>query len=156
VNWTIVAGFIAILGFCGWIYARGKQKHDLTATARTLGLQYTNQEFPNDIPLRRASFFAENDRVEDLLQGVTQGLPVKAFTLVGFPGELAIEQAVVAIKTDARVGEPTTLLRASELQVERVGDWLFFRRSQRRLRASELKQLISDCLSYLHAAEIAH
>lgn len=68
-------------------------------------------------------------------------------------GETAHTDTVVAIKTESPKTPTTSLSRASGLQLERAGDWIFAFEPERSITPDKIDSVVDDVLKLLEYAE---
>ena len=81
--------------------------------------------FPPDLPLTKASFYSKGSSVANISAGTRGDYEYVAFDYDFQSGDMSHTESVVAIKTNSPKTPDTNLSRASGLQLERVGEWIF-------------------------------
>ena len=109
--------------------------------------------FPTGFPFGEASFYSSGGLVSSVNIGSRYGHDYVFFDYDTNTGETAHTDTVLAIKAAAPRTPTTSLSRASGLQLERVGEWIFAFEPERRISADEVDSLIDDVLKLLEYAK---
>ena len=109
--------------------------------------------FPTGFPFGEASFYSSSGLVSSVNIGSKDGHDYVVFDYDTNAGDMARTDTVLAIKAATPKTPTTSLSRASGLQLERVGDWIFAFEPERRISADEIDSLIDDVLKLLEYAK---
>ena len=113
----------------------------------------SQHRFPTGFPFGEASFYSSWGLVRNVNMGSKDGHDYVAFDYDTNTGETARTDTVLAIKAGSPKIPTTSLSRASGLQVERVGDWIFAFEPERRISPDKLDSLVDDVLKLLEYAK---
>ena len=113
----------------------------------------SQDRFPTRFPFGEASFYSSWGLVSNVNIGSKEGHDYVAFDYDTSTGETAHTDAVLAIKAGSPKTPTTSLSRASGLQLERVGDWIFAFEPERRIGPDKVDGLIDDVLTLLEYAK---
>jgi hypothetical protein len=114
--------------------------------------QPMNVEFPPDLEIRRASFFAAGSEISGVIAGPLDGVQEWIF-LCHVPGDFGYWQTVVAFKTPVPLRRLSTLWRASELSCERLGNYLLVYRPRMEISPKAIASFLEDCRGLLRYLE---
>jgi len=109
--------------------------------------------FPTGLPFREASFYSSSGLVSNVNIGSKDGHDYVVFDYDTNAGEMGRTDTVLAIKAGSPKTPTTSLSRASGLQLERVGDWIFAFEPERKIRHDKIDSLIDDVLKLLEYAK---
>jgi hypothetical protein len=109
--------------------------------------------FPHDLPLARASFYSKGSSAGNIRAGERCGYEYVAFDYDSQSGEMSHAETVVAIKASSPTTPETNLSRASGLQLERVGEWIFAFEVRRVVSRSEVGGVVDDIINLLEYAK---
>ncbi len=104
---------------------------------------------PPELPLGRASFYSIGSSVANVNAGVLAGYEYVTFDYDSQSGDTSHSETIVAIKTDSPKTPDTNLSRASGLQLERVGEWIFAFEPRRIFSRSSIGNTVSDIVNLL-------
>jgi hypothetical protein len=110
--------------------------------------------FPTGFPFGEASFYSSCGLVSNVNIGSKEGHDYAVFDYDTNTGETAHTDTVLAIKARSPKMPTTSLSRASGLQLERVGDWIFAFEPERRIRTDKIDTLVDDVLKLLGYAKV--
>jgi len=113
----------------------------------------SDDRFPTGFPFAEASFYCSWGVVSNLNTGARDGCDYVVFDYDTNTGETAHAETVVAIKAVSPKTPTTSLSRASGLQLERVGDWIFAFEAQRKISSDEIDGLVDDVVKLLEYAK---
>jgi len=109
---------------------------------------------PTGFPFDEASFYSSWGLVSNVNIGSENGQDYVVFDYDTNTGETAHTDTVLAIKTGSPKTPTTSLSRASGLQLERVGDWIFAFEPERRISPDKADGLINDVLKLVEYAKV--
>lgn len=109
--------------------------------------------FPTGFPFGEASFYSSCGLVSNVNIDSKNGHDYVVFDYDTNTGETADTDTVLAIKAGSPKTPTTSLSRASGLQLERIGDWIFAFEPERRISADKVDSLIDDVLKLLEYAK---
>ncbi len=109
--------------------------------------------FPPDLPLTKASFYAVGSSVGSISTGVRGGYEYVAFDYDSQSGDMSHSETVVAIKANSPKTPDTNLSRASGLQLERVGEWIFAFEARRIVSRGKIEKVVDDIINLLEYAK---
>jgi hypothetical protein len=109
--------------------------------------------FPPDFPLAKASFYSKGSSVANISAGTRGDYQYVAFDYDSPSGDMSHTESVVAIKTSSPKTPDTNLSRASELQLERVGEWIFAFEARRIVSRSKIDNVVDDIIKLLEYAK---
>jgi len=104
-------------------------------------------------PLGETSFYSSWGLVTNVNIGSKDGHEYVVFNYDSNSGETGHTDTVVAVKTESPKVPTTSLSRASGLQLERVGDWIFAVEPERSIRPEKIDSLVDDVLKLLEYAK---
>jgi hypothetical protein len=110
--------------------------------------------FPTGFPIGEASFYSSCGLVSNVNIGSKDGHDYVVFDCDTNTGETAHTDTVLAIKAGSPKRPTTSLSRASGLQLERFGDWIFAFEPERRISAAKVDSLIDDVLKLLEYVKV--
>src|ERR1700691_1298220 len=84
----------------------------------------SSANLPHDLPLAKASFYSKGGSAGNISKGTSGAYEYVAFDYDSH-GEMSHAETIVAIKISSPKTPDTNLSRASGLQLERVGEWIF-------------------------------
>ena len=113
----------------------------------------SQHRFPRGFPFGEASFYSSWGLVSNVNIGSKDGHDYVVFDYDTNTGETAHTDTVLAIKARSPKMPTTSLSRASGLQLERVGDWIFAFEPERRLVPTKIDSLVDDVLKLLQYAK---
>lgn len=111
----------------------------------------SQHQFPTGFPLGESSFYLSSGRVSNVNTGSKDGHDYVVFDYTK-TGEASHTDTVLAIKVVSPRTPTTNLSRASGLQMERVGDWIFALEPERRISPDKIDNLVDDVLKLLEYA----
>jgi hypothetical protein len=114
--------------------------------------QPSSASLPPDLPIAKASFNSKGSSVGNISTGTRGGYEYVTFDYDSH-GEMSHPETVVAIKTPSPTIPDTSLSRASQLQLERVGEWVFSFEAQRIVSRSKIDNVIDDIINLLEYAK---
>ena len=104
---------------------------------------------PPGLPLRRASFYSVGSSVANVNTGVHAGYEYVSFDYDSRSGDTSHSETIVAIKADSPKTPDTNLSRASGLQMERVGEWIFAFEARRIVSCNSIGNVVNDIVNLL-------
>src|SRR4030081_1807958 len=113
----------------------------------------SQHRFPTGFPFGEASFYSSWGLVSNVNIGSKDGHDYVVFDYDTNTGETAHTDTVLAIKAGSPKMPTTSLSRASGLQLERVGDWIFAFKPERKLVPTKIDSLVDDVLKLLQYAK---
>jgi len=113
----------------------------------------SHDRFPTGFPLGQASFYSSWGLVSYVNIGSKDGHDYVVFDYYTNSGETAHTDTILAIKAESPKTPTTSLSRASGLQLERVGDWIFAFEPERRINPNKIDSLVDDVLKLLEYAK---
>lgn len=111
-------------------------------------------QFPIGFPLRETSFYSSGGLVGKIKAGQKNGHSYVVFDYDTNTGETAHTDTVVAIKTESPKTPTTSLSRASGLQLERAGDWIFAFEPERSVTPHQIDSIVDDVLRLLEYPKV--
>jgi hypothetical protein len=112
----------------------------------------SSASIPPDLPVAKASFYSKGSSVGNISTGTRGGYEYVTFDYDSH-GEVSDPETVVAIKTPSPKNPDTSLSRASRLQLERVGEWIFAFEARRIVSRSKIDDVIDDIINLLEYAK---
>jgi hypothetical protein len=109
--------------------------------------------FPPDLPLTRASFYSKGSSVGSISTGMRDRYEYVAFDYDSQSGDMSHAETVVAIRAASPTTPDTNLSRASGLQLERVGEWIFAFEPRRVVSRSKIDAVVDDIIKLLEHAK---
>jgi hypothetical protein len=109
--------------------------------------------FPPDLPLTKASFYSKGGWAGNISRGTSGAYEYVAFDYDSQNGDMSHTETVVAIKTSSPKTPDTSLSRASGLQLERVGEWIFAFEARRIVSRSKIEDVVDDIINLLEYAK---
>jgi hypothetical protein len=109
--------------------------------------------FPPDRLLTKASFYSVGSSVSNIRAGVWGGYEYVAFDYDSRSGDMSHAETVVAIKTNSPRTPVTDLSRASSLQLERVGEWIFAFEARRLVSRGNIDKFVDDVVNLVEYAK---
>jgi hypothetical protein len=109
--------------------------------------------FPPDLPLAKTSFYSIGSSIRNIDRGMRGGYEYVAFEYDSQSGDMSHAETVVAIKTSSPKIPNTNLSRASGLQLERVGEWIFAFEARRIVSRSKIDKVVDDIINLLEYAK---
>jgi hypothetical protein len=109
--------------------------------------------FPPELPLTKASFYSKGSSVGNINIGIRGGCEYVAFDYDSQSGDMSHTETIVAIKTNSPKTPDTNLSRASGLQLERVGGWIFAFEARRIISRSKIDNVVDDIINLLEYAK---
>jgi hypothetical protein len=109
--------------------------------------------FPPDLPLTKASFYSAGSSLGSISIGTRSGYEYVTFDYDSQSGDMSHTETVVAIKTNSPKIPDTNLSRASGLQLERVGEWIFAFEARRIVSHSTIPKVVDDIVDLLEYAK---
>jgi hypothetical protein len=113
----------------------------------------SQHRFPKGFPLGEASFYSSWGLVSNVNIGSKDGHDYVILDFDSNTGETAHTDTVVAVKIESPKAPTTSLSRASGLQLERVGDWIFAFEPEKRIDRGRIESLVDDVLKLLEYAK---
>jgi hypothetical protein len=108
---------------------------------------------PPDLPLTKASFYSVGSSVGNINTGMRGSYEYVAFDYDCQSGDMSHTETIVAIKTKSPRSPDTNLSRASGLQLERVGEWIFGFEARRIVSRSKIDNVVEDIINLLEYAK---
>ena len=108
--------------------------------------------FPSDLPLTKASFYSKGSSAGNISRGTSGGYEYVAFDYDSH-SEMSPAETIVAIKANSPTIPDTNLSRASRLQLERVGEWIFAFEAQRIVSRGKIEDVVLDIINLLEYAK---
>jgi hypothetical protein len=109
-------------------------------------LRFTERGFtlPESLDISRSSFWQSGDWCSNVILGVFEGVETVAFDFE-HRDDFGYTQTVVAMKSNAHISTLPTLLQASEIRAEWVGEWIVMFRPKEEIELHELPAFLADC-----------
>jgi hypothetical protein len=107
---------------------------------------------PETLDISRSSFWQPGDWCSNVVLGGFEGVETVAFDFE-HRDDFGYTQTVVAMKSNARISTLPTLLQASKITAERVGDWIVMFRPKEEIGLKGLPALLADCRVLLRCFE---
>ncbi len=108
---------------------------------------------PPELPLTKASFYSLGSSAGNINTGMRGGYEYVAFDYDSQSGDMSHTETIVAIKTQSPKIPDTNLSRASGLQLERVGKWIFAFEARRIVTRSKIDSVVDDIINLLEYAK---
>ena len=109
--------------------------------------------FPSGFPLDEASFYSSLGLVSNVKTDSKGGHNYVVFDYDTNTGETAHTETVVALKARSPKTPTTSLSRASGIQLESVGDWIFAFEPERAISPDKIDSFVDDVLKLLEYAK---
>ena len=109
--------------------------------------------FPPDLPLTKTSFYSIGSSIDNISTGMRGGYEYVAFEHDSQSGDMSHAETIVAIKASSPKTPDTNLSRASGLQLERVGEWIFAFEARRIVSRSKIDKVVDDIINLLEYAK---
>jgi len=109
--------------------------------------------FPPELPLTKASFYSVGGSVGNINTGMRGGYEFVAFDYDSQSGDMSHTETIVAIKTSLPRTPDTSLSRASGLQLERVGEWIFGFEARCIVKPGKIDSVVDDIIDLLEYAK---
>ena len=103
--------------------------------------------FPPDLPLTKASFYSAGSSVCNIGTGTRSGYEYVTFDYDSQSGDISHTESVIAIRTSSPQIPETNLSRASGLQLERVGEWIFAFETRRIVSYGTIHKVVDDVVN---------
>ena len=108
---------------------------------------------PPDLPLAKTSFYSVGSSAGNINTGVRGSYEYATFDYDSRSGDMSHTETIIAIKTNSPRIPETSLARASGLQLERVGEWIFAFDARRIVGHNKLDEVVDDIISLLEYAK---
>jgi hypothetical protein len=108
---------------------------------------------PQELPLTKASFYSVGSSAGNINSGMRGGYGYVTFDYDSQSGDMSHTETIVAIKTNSPKVPDTNLSRASGLQLERVGEWIFAFEARRIVSRSKIDSVVDDIINLLEYAK---
>jgi hypothetical protein len=108
---------------------------------------------PPGLPLTKTSFYSVGSSASNINAGMRGSYEFVAFDYDSQSGDMSHRETIVAIKTDSPKTPDTNLSRASGLQLERVGEWIFAFETRRLVSYSKIDGVVDDIVNLLEFAK---
>jgi hypothetical protein len=109
-----------------------------------LGLRFDN-DLPPSLDIKSATFFTPFDTVSNVLSGPYQNREVVVFDFHANHGDVGYKQTTVAIKSQASVESTSTLWRSSEIECQKIGEWIVMYRERKELPVAQIPEFLGTC-----------
>ena len=108
---------------------------------------------PPELPLKRTSFYTVGSSVANISAEMRADYEYLVFDYHSQNGDFSHNKTIVAIKTKSPKIPDTSLSRASGLELERVGDWVFAFEAERIHSRSKIGKVVEDVINLLEYAK---